>query len=411
MSLYSVLGVSPEATKDEIRVAYKRQALAAHPDKGGSSEAFHAVTRSFETLYDAAARARYDGRLARARRPAGAQPERGRSKGSDWAAQGRRPTCSTARTAARSAAAAATTGKPAPPCPRPAAGARPSGKQPSGEGPATAGGSGAAGRSHGPPRRRSGPWSRGGGAKARCAAICKRLRELLQRLSPAARRGALQDGFSQAQRCMLEEWMRTQSAAPAATPQCADAPVGAQMSTALVAVPSSRDSCCSSCSSGTASSEEADDVRLALGHLDHDEVQVARVQLRSSDEESVEAELEEEEEEEEEEEQQQQDEEEEDEEEAATGHKAASEEGRIRYLHKLGGRYSSRISAHGLIFMSRYTRDLATVLDFVVALMAIRERMPPAEVREFSIKPVILEILEEHGLDAADIGLKVYMGI
>ena len=62
-------------------MAYKRQALAAHPDKGGCAEAFHAVTRAFETLYDAAARTRYDSRLARARRPAGAQPERGRLSG------------------------------------------------------------------------------------------------------------------------------------------------------------------------------------------------------------------------------------------------------------------------------------------------------------------------------------------
>ena len=415
MSLYSVLGVSPGATKDEIRVAYKRQALAAHPDKGGCAEAFHAVTRAFETLYDAAARARYDSRLARARRPAGVQPESGRSKGSDQAAQGRRPTCSAARTAARGAAATATASKQAPPCPQSAAGARPGGKQPSGEGPATAGGSGAAGRSHGPPpgalvpargrraRRESRPWSAcGGSVKERCAEICERLRELLQRLSPAARRGALEERFSQAQRCMLEQWMRTKSSAPAATPQGTDASAGTRASTALVAVPSSRDSCCSSCSSCTESSEEA----LALEHLDHDEVQVAHDEPRSSDEESVEAELEEEQ------------EERQDEEEAATGHDAASEEGRIRYLNRTGtegGRergYSSGISADGLIFRTKYTRDLATALDFVVALMAIRECVPPAEVRESSIKPVILEVLKEHGLDAArDLGLKVRLSL
>ena len=183
MSLYSVLGVSPDATKDEIRVAYKRQALAAHPDKGGCAEAFHAVTRAFETLYDAAARSRYDSRVARARRPAGAQPERRRPKGSDQAAQGRRPACSAARREeppARAAAATATASKQAPPCPRSATGARPRGKHPSGEGAAAAGGSGAAGRSQGPPpralvparggraRRESGPWSAcGGSAKDR----------------------------------------------------------------------------------------------------------------------------------------------------------------------------------------------------------------------------------------------------
>ena len=63
MSLYRVLGLDPAASKDEVRAAYKRQALAAHPDKGGSKEAFHAVTRAFETLHDDAARAGYDRRL------------------------------------------------------------------------------------------------------------------------------------------------------------------------------------------------------------------------------------------------------------------------------------------------------------------------------------------------------------
>ena len=58
MSLYRILGLGPAASKEEVRAAYKRQALAAHPDKGGSKEAFHAVTHAFETLYDDAARLR-----------------------------------------------------------------------------------------------------------------------------------------------------------------------------------------------------------------------------------------------------------------------------------------------------------------------------------------------------------------
>ena len=40
---HQVLGVSPEATDDEIRAAYKRAAMKHHPDRGGSPEAFQAV--------------------------------------------------------------------------------------------------------------------------------------------------------------------------------------------------------------------------------------------------------------------------------------------------------------------------------------------------------------------------------
>eukprot|EP00972_Heterocapsa_arctica_P035203 5180987-Heterocapsa_arctica.AAC.1 len=42
MALYQVLGIGPHALKDEVRAAYKRQALAVHPDRGGCKEAFHA---------------------------------------------------------------------------------------------------------------------------------------------------------------------------------------------------------------------------------------------------------------------------------------------------------------------------------------------------------------------------------
>ena len=38
MALYQVLGVGPHASKDEVRAAYKRQALAVHPDKGGCKD-------------------------------------------------------------------------------------------------------------------------------------------------------------------------------------------------------------------------------------------------------------------------------------------------------------------------------------------------------------------------------------
>lgn len=71
---YEVLGVSRDATADEVRRAYRRAARAAHPDVGGDPAAFRAVTRAWDLLGDAEARRRYDLSLpgldvARARDP------------------------------------------------------------------------------------------------------------------------------------------------------------------------------------------------------------------------------------------------------------------------------------------------------------------------------------------------------
>ena len=55
---YDVLGLSDEdALSDErLRSAYKRAAMRAHPDKGGSAEAFDAVTRAFLYLQNVMAK-------------------------------------------------------------------------------------------------------------------------------------------------------------------------------------------------------------------------------------------------------------------------------------------------------------------------------------------------------------------
>ena len=62
-SFYDVLLVDRNATLDEIKLAFKRQALQVHPDKGGSKEAFHLVYQALETLSDPETRKRYDQRL------------------------------------------------------------------------------------------------------------------------------------------------------------------------------------------------------------------------------------------------------------------------------------------------------------------------------------------------------------
>lgn len=57
---YDVLGVSQDASKDEIRRAYKRLAVQMHPDKGGDPEKFKELASAYEVLSDDEKRNRYD---------------------------------------------------------------------------------------------------------------------------------------------------------------------------------------------------------------------------------------------------------------------------------------------------------------------------------------------------------------
>ncbi|MEF2976063.1 DnaJ domain-containing protein [Subtercola sp. YIM 133946] len=59
-SPYEVLGVSPSSTEDELRRAYRQRLREAHPDTGGTPEAFHAVQEAWEQVGTPADRAAYD---------------------------------------------------------------------------------------------------------------------------------------------------------------------------------------------------------------------------------------------------------------------------------------------------------------------------------------------------------------
>lgn len=63
--LYSALGILRSASEVDVRSAYRRRALATHPDKGGTSAAFRVIVDAFETIGDAARRADYDALLER----------------------------------------------------------------------------------------------------------------------------------------------------------------------------------------------------------------------------------------------------------------------------------------------------------------------------------------------------------
>lgn len=58
--LYRELAVEPDATPAEIDKAYRQRARAAHPDAGGTAEAFHTLSHAYAILSDPDRRKAYD---------------------------------------------------------------------------------------------------------------------------------------------------------------------------------------------------------------------------------------------------------------------------------------------------------------------------------------------------------------
>ena len=62
-NLYNVLGVSPSASTDEIKKAYRVLAMRHHPDRNDhplSESRFNAINKAYETLSDPKKRAEYN---------------------------------------------------------------------------------------------------------------------------------------------------------------------------------------------------------------------------------------------------------------------------------------------------------------------------------------------------------------
>lgn len=57
---YDILGLKPDATSSQIKLAYKKKALTTHPDKGGNEEEFKRITEAYSVLSDEEKRQTYD---------------------------------------------------------------------------------------------------------------------------------------------------------------------------------------------------------------------------------------------------------------------------------------------------------------------------------------------------------------
>eukprot|EP00928_Gymnodinium_smaydae_P100387 TRINITY_DN9834_c0_g1_i1.p1 TRINITY_DN9834_c0_g1~~TRINITY_DN9834_c0_g1_i1.p1 ORF type:complete len:187 (+),score=41.94 TRINITY_DN9834_c0_g1_i1:120-680(+) len=64
---YDLLGVTPDASGEDLKRAYRQKALLEHPDKGGDDARFHEIAKAYSVLEDPQKREAYDEELQRAR--------------------------------------------------------------------------------------------------------------------------------------------------------------------------------------------------------------------------------------------------------------------------------------------------------------------------------------------------------
>ncbi len=82
MQHYQSLGLKFDATRDEIKSAYRRLAGVHHPDRGGSPEVFHRIQAAYEVIGDAKSRREYD--VTWSRKPVTSVRETARELAADY---------------------------------------------------------------------------------------------------------------------------------------------------------------------------------------------------------------------------------------------------------------------------------------------------------------------------------------
>ena len=60
MDHYQILGVSKDASQQDIKKAYRKLAMKHHPDKGGDEQKFKQIQASYSVLSDPDKSAQYD---------------------------------------------------------------------------------------------------------------------------------------------------------------------------------------------------------------------------------------------------------------------------------------------------------------------------------------------------------------
>jgi molecular chaperone DnaJ len=63
MNYYETLGISKDATQEDIKKAYRKLAIQHHPDKGGDENKFKEIAVAYETLGDETKRQQYNYKL------------------------------------------------------------------------------------------------------------------------------------------------------------------------------------------------------------------------------------------------------------------------------------------------------------------------------------------------------------
>lgn len=74
---YQVLGLARTATERDVKIAYRKAARIAHPDRGGDPAVFRQITEAYEVLSEPARRQAYDRSYGSARRAPAASPTPG----------------------------------------------------------------------------------------------------------------------------------------------------------------------------------------------------------------------------------------------------------------------------------------------------------------------------------------------